>query len=224
MKLAMKLFLFVAALLFTIPALAQDSAQAELKLGYDLRGQGRCVEAVPHLEASERLHPQARTILNLSDCEIQLHQWDAAEVHAVVGMQRAQHENNVDLVRIADAQLASLPIHPDPLVAMPPLPVSAPLPDVPVRTTEKKVRAKIIVGALAGGGVLGLGLGAAYGLEALAKNRDSNTNNQCNATGCNSTGFALRSQARTDALISNVAFGLGIASIIAGGITLKVVW
>jgi hypothetical protein len=214
-------------LLFLSPsiAFAQDpnSAQVELKLGYDLREQGKCLDAVAHFETSDRIAPQARTILNLSDCEQKLHRYSEAEVHAVLGMERARRENNDELVAVAEAQLASLPVIPDTLASFD-MPILSHIADVPHVMTETRKKSKAIVWGLGITSAAAMGVGTVMGLEALTKNHDSNTSNQCNASGCNSSGYALRSQARTDALVSNVAFGVGIASLLVGGVMLRVRW
>lgn len=67
--------------------------------------------------------------------------------------------------------------------------------------------------AVAGAGLAALGVGAALGVLAIDKNGASNADGHCDATGCDDTGFSLR----TDAL----ALGDGsTAAFIAGGVLL----
>jgi tetratricopeptide (TPR) repeat protein len=225
----MKRFILLSLLLAT-PALAQESdpAKTEFKLGYDLRAQGRYAEAIAHLQESERLHPDTRVLLNLADCELKTRAWDDAEVHAVVGMERAREENRPELVKIAEDTLAELPVLPSTIASPPPIPLVERVPATTLHELSQNVREKpksrAAVWALGGGAALGFGVGAFYGLAALAKNHDSNTSGQCNALGCNANGYALRNQARTDGVVSTAAFVAGLASLVGCGITLKMTW
>ena len=91
-------------------ARAADSAEAldELRQGYSLKVAGRCADALPHLARSFQLEPSARAALNLSDCEQQLGDLVAAQVHAAQGADLAHQQKNGELVGVADAQLAAI--------------------------------------------------------------------------------------------------------------------
>jgi len=75
---------------------------------------------------------------------------------------------------------------------------------------------------VAGVGLVGVGLGAAFGLIASSKLSDSNADNHCDAQNtCDPVGLGLRSDAQSAATISTVGFIAG-AVMIAGGITMFV--
>jgi hypothetical protein len=61
----------------------------------------------------------------------------------------------------------------------------------------------------AGGAVVGLGLGVGFGLSAHSKNRDSEQNGHCDATGCDAEGTRLRNEALTAADVSTWSFVVG---------------
>ncbi len=66
---------------------------------------------------------------------------------------------------------------------------------------------------LAGLGAAGLGVGAGFGVAARSA-RDRSNDGPCNASDhCTPDGLSLRHDAISDALVSTVAFGVGIAAI-----------
>jgi hypothetical protein len=73
----------------------------------------------------------------------------------------------------------------------------------------------LVIGAF---GVVGLGLGSAFGLAAISKNSASNANGHCDSSGCDSTGTGLRNVALDDARVSTVAFAAGLALVGAGAV------
>jgi len=79
---------------------------------------------------------------------------------------------------------------------------------------------KTLAVTLAGAGAAGLAVGSVFGLEAISDNHASNAGGHCDASGCDGTGTTLRNQAISDATISTIAFGAGLAAIAAG----VVVW
>jgi len=75
---------------------------------------------------------------------------------------------------------------------------------------------------VAGVGLVGVGLGTAFGLIASSNLSDSNADNHCDAQNtCDPVGLGLRSDAQSAATISTVGFIAG-AVMIAGGITMFV--
>ena len=75
---------------------------------------------------------------------------------------------------------------------------------------------------VAGVGLVGVGLGTAFGVIASSKLSDSNADNHCDAQNtCDAVGLGLRSDAQSAATISTVGFIAG-AVMIAGGITMFV--
>jgi hypothetical protein len=70
-----------------------------------------------------------------------------------------------------------------------------------------------------GAGVVGLGVGTFFGLRAFSKNDDSSA--ECDEQErCTPRGRELRDEARTSAMISNVAFGVGIVGVGTGSFML----
>jgi hypothetical protein len=73
---------------------------------------------------------------------------------------------------------------------------------------------------VAGGvGLLGVGIGSVFGLEAKSKGDQSKEDGHCDATGCDPVGKGLRNDAFSDATISTVAFTVGLVGL-AGGLAL----
>ena len=70
-------------------------------------------------------------------------------------------------------------------------------------------------GFVVGGfGVVGIGVGAAFGLKTLSTKSDSDAH--CHGTLCDPIGLDMRDNAKTYATISDVAFGAGVAAIAVG--------
>ena len=79
------------------------------------------------------------------------------------------------------------------------------------------------VGWVVGGvGIVGLGIGAAFGISAISNNNSSNANGHCDATGCDATGTSLRNDAISNATASTITFIAG-GVLTAAGIVLVVV-
>lgn len=76
------------------PALARAAdpaaAREQLKIGYELAHEGKCAEAVPHLQESLRLDAKAITLINLANCEEKIGRWADALGHWVDARARAQ--------------------------------------------------------------------------------------------------------------------------------------
>lgn len=70
-----------------------------------------------------------------------------------------------------------------------------------------------------GAGIVGLGIGAAFGVVAKSKLDQSNDGHCHGANLCDATGVQLRSDSLTAALVSTVAFSVGVAAV-AGGVVL----
>ena len=78
---------------------------------------------------------------------------------------------------------------------------------------------KIIALAVGGVGVVGVGLGAFFGLQASSKLSDSNANGCHSGTpDCTATGAGLRNDAKSAATISTIAFVVGAAAIAGGAV------
>lgn len=100
------------------------------------------------------------------------------------------------------------------IVEIPPL-LSDAAPPQPVAKGASPWRT---VGYVAGSlGVVGLGLGAGFGIAAIGKTSASNGPDLCDEQSrCTPMGGALRDQARSYALVSTVSFGAGLALAGAG--------
>jgi hypothetical protein len=85
------------------------ASRAQLLQGFELKKQGRFAEALPHLVESVHLDPSnPKALLNLADCEEQLHSLVAAQSHWVTARDRAAEQSD-DLIREeATRRLAAL--------------------------------------------------------------------------------------------------------------------
>src|SRR4051812_7852759 len=93
------------ALLFaSSPARAGDPAAAreQVKLGYQLAQDGKCVEAIPHFVESLRLDVKAVTLINLAACEEKTQKLADALGHWVEARARAQAEGNARIEEEAE--------------------------------------------------------------------------------------------------------------------------
>lgn len=107
-------------ILWQLPAFAAGDAGAareQLKLGYKLKEEGKCAEAIPHLAESLRLDPKAITLINLADCEEQTKRLADAMGHWVDARTRAQAEGNkgieeeaTDRAKVLEGRLARLTV------------------------------------------------------------------------------------------------------------------
>ena len=117
-------------------------------------------------------------------------------------------QSDVAVPVLADEAATPLAVH-QPLVAEvePPPPPAASSPLRPVG---------IVVGAL---GLVGLGVGAGFGINAMGKNNEAMTHCPASPQCADQTGVDLTNQARDSALASTVAFIIG-GVMLAAGVTL----
>ena len=100
--------------------------------------------------------------------------------------------------------------------------VAPPPPPPPEEPGDPGVPFRIGGLVVAGVGLVGVGLGAAFGVIASSNLSDSNAGNHCDTQNtCDPTGLGLRSDAQSAATISTVGFIAG-AVLVAGGITMFV--
>lgn len=79
------------------------------------------------------------------------------------------------------------------------------------------------IGLIVGGvGIVGLGVGSAFGLHAKSLDKDSRSNGDCDASGCNATGLQRNKDARSAGNVSTVLFVAG-GVLVATGVTLFIV-
>lgn len=98
----------------------------------------------------------------------------------------------------------------------------APPPPPPPEESSPGTPMRIAGGAIGGVGLVGIVVGSVFGVIASSKLSESNDGNHCDAQNtCDSTGLALRSQAKDAALISTIMFIAGGVAL-ATGITLFV--
>jgi hypothetical protein len=119
-------------------------------------------------------------------------------------------------------ELESLPASPAPSPT--PAPSAAPSPSPASASptaadaqTSASGSSKRTLGIVLGGvGLVGVGVGAFFGLQAKSNLDDSNAGH-CGANNkCDATGVGLRSDAQTSALLSTIGFGVGVAGLAAG--------
>ena len=85
----------------------------------------------------------------------------------------------------------------------------------PARAEREQHGSSTVGWVVAGAGVVGLGVGSFFGLQALSKQAETKPECPTKAT-CSDRGLTLSKQANTDAWISNVGFGIGLVSLAAG--------
>ena len=78
---------------------------------------------------------------------------------------------------------------------------------------------KIVALSIGGAGLVAVVVGGGFGLAAISKNGESNSNGHCDAAGCDPTGKQLRNDALSDASASTWLVGLGLVAV-AGGVVL----
>lgn len=110
------------------------------------------------------------------------------------------------------------------VVEPPPVPTEKPpvvTPPPPTKDTGTKSDGSVqrAIGITAAGlGVVGIGFGTLFGLRAISKNSDAK--DLCDGQACSDEkGVSLTDEAKDAALVSNIAFGAGLACV-AGGIVL----
>jgi hypothetical protein len=104
-------------------------------------------------------------------------------------------------------------------VDAPPPPPPPPPPPAPTFWSPLRIAGVVTAGV----GLVGVGLGAAFGVMAKSNLDDSNANNHCDAQNtCDPQGLQLRSDAQTSALISTISFVAG-GVLVAGGVTMFLV-
>jgi serine/threonine-protein kinase len=215
---------------------AKSDALQELKRGYALKQAGDCRGAMPHFVASQSLLPSAKALLNLADCEQRLGDMAAARAHAQEGRALAREQNDSELVALADEQILAID---EKLPRAPSAPAPEPAPASIARSEPAAASSgaspnessqpsptgsdvsdgstrRAIAYALGGIGVVGIGIGSAFGLVAISKNGNSNADGHCDTTGCDPTGKQLREDALGAATVSTVAFATGLAALAAG--------
>ncbi len=148
--------------------------------------------------------------------------------HAIV-VSAAGMPSSTTSVTIAEGQQREVPVH---LQAEGVEPVATPAaaPTTPGSSEPVSERPAAASGssswptvglALAGAGVVGLGIGAVFGIEAKSKYDQSNTSG-CTGDNCSQQGAQIRRDALSAASASNVAFAIG-GALAAGGIVLWLV-
>jgi hypothetical protein len=140
--------------------------------------------------------------------------------HVVVARAAGYAEQSFD-VTIVEKETKTLVVHPGarlPEVAAPPVTASRPPVDKPAGPTSGSSRKTIglVVGAV---GLVGLGIGGAFGGVALSKKSAANADGHCDASGCDAEGNQLRTDAFSAARVSTIAV-IGGAVALAGGVVL----
>lgn len=131
-----------------------------------------------------------------------------------ITVEAAHAKRTEQTVEVPDAGNASVVlVVQEEKVAPPPPPPEESNPGTPMR---------IAGGAIGGVGLVGIVVGSVFGVIASSKLSESNDANHCDAQNtCDSTGLALRSQAKDAATISTIMFIAGGVAL-AAGITLFV--
>ena len=177
---------------------SQVAAEALFKEGRTLSASGHISEACPKFEASLHLDPALGTLLNLAECYEKLGKTASAW---------AEYRDAIPLARAAGSKVR-LDLATKHAAAFEQTPPPAPA----AHSGSGQRTAAVVVGAV---GVVGLGLGTLFGLQ--AKSAWSEAKSHCTAYpfGCGADGVGQQSSANSKATVSTVAF-------IAGGVALGV--
>jgi hypothetical protein len=98
--------------------------------------------------------------------------------------------------------------------ALPPQPAVATTPEAP--PSEGPSQRKLVALVVGGVGVVGVGVGAAFGL--MVKPTYDKSAAHCNGNNCDATGHDDRQSAFSKAEVSDIAFGVGAAALVGGAI------
>jgi hypothetical protein len=114
-----------------------------------------------------------------------------------------------------EAEKAETPAAPPPSVEPPPAGGRATSPDDRAAGSTQRI-VGIVVGAA---GVVGIGVGSAFGVVAKSKNDEALQPNNCRTSNfCSAQGLALTDDAKSAATLSTVFFSAGAALLVAGGV------
>jgi hypothetical protein len=103
---------------------------------------------------------------------------------------------------------------PAPLPPPPPAPATE-RPEPPRReTTIYWTPQRVLGAAVAGGGVVALGVGAAFGLDTFSKKTERDA--RCSDVVCDEEGLRLHEDARASAAVATVGFGVGAVLVVVG--------
>jgi hypothetical protein len=114
----------------------------------------------------------------------------------------------------------------EPIVAVvsPPAPVTAgsndssAQPDSPKTTLHRGNTQRAVGGTILGAGVVGLGVGAAFGF--LSKTSHDDAESHCAGNVCDAAGVSYRNDARTRGDVSTIAFATGGGAVLIGAIVM----
>jgi hypothetical protein len=137
-----------------------------------------------------------------------------------VAQDGAQASVTVPPLEEAPAEAAAVPVSAAPPVSSSSVPPSPPE-SVPEPTSSSGGTQRVVAVVVAAVGVVGIGIGTGLAISAKNKYDESIGNGQCNPNDlnvCNSTGVSERDDARQSGDIATVAFGVGAAAIVSGGI------
>jgi hypothetical protein len=119
-------------------------------------------------------------------------------------------------VSLEDDVQASPPPTATPSATVTPAPASTPpVPEQPPSNngSAQRIASFVVIGA----GVVGLGVGSAFGLVAMSKNNEALKPENCRTSkDCTQMGLALTKDAKDAATVSTVAFAVGGAAVAAG--------
>lgn len=222
-----------------------DRAEQLFEEGKVLRGSGQDAAACRDFEASRRLDEGIGVTLYLADCYQHLGETARARIEFRRAQALAQKRNDARWVIAKKRADALDPLGPAAPVAAPQGPAAPSVPataDAPpaVHAAEPPADARAtdlpqsmpprrsagqaqrwIGGLIAGAGVVGLGIGTAFGALAMAKLAQSNSG-PCGADDrCSEAGLSLRQDASQAATVSTIGFAAGAAAL-AGGVALYV--
>jgi hypothetical protein len=107
---------------------------------------------------------------------------------------------------------------PAPIASAPPVAEEPKPPVAPPAHAESRSPQKLLGLGAAGVGVVSLGLGAYFGLHAKSKLDESTSDGHCADQKCDPTGIDLHDQAQSSAVVSTIAFAVGVVAVAGGAV------
>ncbi len=145
-------------------------------------------------------------------------------VHAIAASApgRKDWQTTVNVSAHASVQTVTIPRldeAPPAAEVLPPSPAASTPADTQPTTQGDGRTQRIAAVAVVGAGVVGVVLGTVFGLHAKSKLDESNANSHCDpSNACDGPGIGLRSDAKSAATVSTIAFAIGGAAIAGGAV------
>lgn len=206
--------------LCTSVALAQSDTEVRSKKLFDeareLAGQNRWTEACPLFQAAYELTPNGGAALSAADCyekterpkqALELYKFIVTDPNASKNTERVEYAKG----RIAEIEKALAPPPPPPTATAS---ASAAPPSSAQEKPPKQVPNRIPAYAAFGVGGAGIVVGSVFG--GLALSQAGEIKDRCKGNLCLTSDAENGESATAKAMISNIAFGVGLAGVVVG--------